>query len=167
MRKVTHTTTFLSRYIPVHDIVHKLGPSRAKALPAFHAITGCDTTSAFFGKGKKTAWAVWQSIPELTLPLELLSCPNPTLETINTHTSVLQRFILLLYGVTKENITTVDAARHSLFLHQGRDFEHMPPSSDALHQHLLRVAYQVIKYTSLGTLIVLEIAEFLESHTFY
>jgi len=161
MRKITHITTFLSRYIPVHDIVHKLGPSRAKALPAFHAITGCDTTSAFFGKGKKTAWAVWQSIPELTLPLELLSCPNPTLETINTHTSVLQRFVLLLYGVTKENITTVDAARHSLFLHQGRDFEHMPPSSDALHQHLLRVAYQVIKYTSLGTLIVLEIAEFI------
>ena len=84
----------------MHDIAQKLGPSMAKALPAFHAITGCDTTSAFFGKGKKTAWAAWQSIPELTLPLELLSRPNTTLETINTHPSVIQTFVLLLYGVT-------------------------------------------------------------------
>ena len=46
------------RYIPVHDIVRELGPSKALALPAFHALTGCDTTAAFFGKGKKTAWSV-------------------------------------------------------------------------------------------------------------
>ena len=152
MRELIYITTFFSRYIPVHDIVKTLGPSRSKALPAFHALTGCDTTSAFFGKGKKSAWAVWQSLPELTLPLELFSSPNPTQEVISNHTSVLHRLVLLLYGVTKENITTVDAARHFLFLHQGRDFEHMPPSSDALHQHLLRVAYQVNKNISIGSL---------------
>ena len=47
------------RYILVHDIVGELGPSKALALPAFHALTVCDTTSAFFGKGqgKKTTWA--------------------------------------------------------------------------------------------------------------
>ena len=56
------------RYIQVHDIVRELGPSKALAQPAFHALTGCDMTSAFFGKGKKTAWSVWQSLPELTLP---------------------------------------------------------------------------------------------------
>lgn len=112
-------------------------------LPAFHALTGCDTTSSFFGKGKKTAWAVWQSLPELTLPLQLLSCPNPTLEMITTHTAVFQRFLILLYGVTEETITNVDAGRLYLFLHKEKDFDHMPPSSDALHQHILRVAYQV------------------------
>ena len=110
-----------SRYIPVHDIVDTLGPSRAKALPAFHALTGCNTTSASFGKGKKRTWEVWQLLPELTLPLELLSRPSPTLEVIRIHTSVLHRFVLL---------------------HQGKDFEHMPSSRDALHQHLLRVAYE-------------------------
>ena len=41
------------RYIPVHDIVRELGPSKAFALPAFHALTGCDTTSAFLAKAKR------------------------------------------------------------------------------------------------------------------
>ena len=26
----------------------------------------CDTVSAFLGRGKQTAWAVWESFPELT-----------------------------------------------------------------------------------------------------
>lgn len=130
------------RYIPVHVIAGTLGPSKAMALPAFHALTGCDTTSAFFGKGKKTAWSVWQSLPELTLPLLLLSCPDPSLEMITTHTSMLGRFVIQLYGVYEEDITTVDAARLFLLLHKGKYFENMPPSSDALHQHILRAAHQ-------------------------
>ena len=132
-----------SRYIPAHAIAQSLGPAKAMALPAFHALTGCDTTSAFYGKGKKTAWSVWQSMPELTLPLQLLSSPLPTIEMIMTHTPTLQRFVMKLYGVSEDNITTVDGARLYLFLHKGRDFNHIPPSSDALHQHILRVAYQV------------------------
>ncbi|KAL7395746.1 hypothetical protein ABVT39_022389 [Epinephelus coioides] len=32
------------RYIAAHAIAHSLGPSKAMALPAFHALTGCDTS---------------------------------------------------------------------------------------------------------------------------
>ena len=85
---------------------------------------------------------MWQSLPELTLPLRLLSSPNPTQEIIRTHKNVLERFVTQLYGVYEQEITTVDAARLYLFQHKGSDFEHMPPSSDALHQHFLRVAYR-------------------------
>ena len=126
----------------VHVIARELGPSKAIALPAFHALTGCDTTSAFFRKGKKTAWSVWQSLPELTLALQQLSCPNPSVDMIRTHTNVLERFVIQLYGVCDDDITCIDAARRYLFLHKGSDFENIPPSSDALHQHFLRVAYQ-------------------------
>ena len=130
------------RYIPVYDIVREFGPSKTLALPAFHALTACDTTSAFFGKGKKTAWSVWQSLPEHTLPLRLLSSPNPTEEILITHKNVLERNVTQLNDVYEEGITTVDAARLYLFQHKGSDFEYMPPSSDVLHQHFLRVAYQ-------------------------
>ena len=41
------------RYIPIHEIVACLGPERSEALPLFHAYTGCDTVSAFAGRGKK------------------------------------------------------------------------------------------------------------------
>jgi hypothetical protein len=39
------------RWVPIHDIAKALGP-RARALPFFHAFSGCDTVSAFTGKGK-------------------------------------------------------------------------------------------------------------------
>lgn len=54
------------RYIPVHDIAQQLGPSVAKALPFSHSFTGSDTVSFFAGKGKKKAWEVWQTFPQVT-----------------------------------------------------------------------------------------------------
>lgn len=41
-----------ARYIPIHSLHSSLGPLLSKALPAFHALTGCDTTSGFSGIGK-------------------------------------------------------------------------------------------------------------------
>ena len=106
-------------------------------------MTGCDTVSAFYGKGKKSAWSAWQAVPALTRPLQLLSSPNPTKDMIDEHMPIYQQFVVHLYGIDDEAITTVDAARRHLFFHKGRDFDRMPPSSDALRQHLLRTAYQV------------------------
>ena len=129
------------RYIPIYNIVMDLGHAKSTALSAFHALTGCDTTSSFYGKGK-TAWTAWQSLLELTVPLQLLSRPDPSEQMIKAHTAILQQFVLLLYGVCEDGISTVNAARRHLFLKRGKNFLQMPPSSDALHQHLLRVAYQ-------------------------
>ena len=41
------------QYLLVHEIAKVLGPERCKALPMFHAITGCDTVSSFAGRGEK------------------------------------------------------------------------------------------------------------------
>ncbi|KAG0728449.1 hypothetical protein GWK47_032424 [Chionoecetes opilio] len=43
-----------------------LGKDRSTALPMFHSFTGCDTTSAFFGKGKKSVWEAWNAYVEVT-----------------------------------------------------------------------------------------------------
>ena len=32
---------------------------KGKYFAFFHTLTGCDTTSAFAGRGKKTAWDIW------------------------------------------------------------------------------------------------------------
>ena len=50
-----------------------LGPEKARALLILHALTGCDTVSSFAGHGKKTAWANWTVLPELTNALLKLS----------------------------------------------------------------------------------------------
>ena len=52
------------RYIPVHDVVAGMDPRICATLPVFHALTGCDTVSAFSGRGKKTAWNTWEVFPK-------------------------------------------------------------------------------------------------------
>ena len=47
-------------YIPILAIASALYPHMAKGLLLFHAFTGCDVTSYFTNRGKKSAW------PEIT-----------------------------------------------------------------------------------------------------
>ena len=42
-------------YLEISAIADAAGPQVCDALPGLHAFTGCDSTSAFAGKGKKTA----------------------------------------------------------------------------------------------------------------
>ena len=53
------------RYIPCHHIAAELRSVASHGLLFMHAISGCDTVSSFYGIGKKTAWAVWRSLPNL------------------------------------------------------------------------------------------------------
>jgi hypothetical protein len=45
------------RFIPVHDLYNSLGAEMTNILPVAHSLTGCDTTSSFFGIGKKTVYS--------------------------------------------------------------------------------------------------------------
>ena len=89
-------------YIAAHELVACLGPEKSKSLPVFHAITGCDTISAYAGRGKKTAWAVWGTFPEVTNAfLQLASAPR----VISSHAmSAIERFVVLLYDRTSINV---------------------------------------------------------------
>ena len=42
--------------IHINKICEHLGEKTSRALPIFHAFSCCDTTSAFHGKGKNSAW---------------------------------------------------------------------------------------------------------------
>jgi len=61
-------------YIAAHKIARKLNPQVSSALPFFHAFTGCDTVSCFYGKGKKTAMDTWKCFPAVTTTLD--QCKN-------------------------------------------------------------------------------------------
>ena len=49
------------QYISIDTICEALGPRKAKALLLFYAISGCDATSSFQGKGKNSAWDAWNA----------------------------------------------------------------------------------------------------------
>ena len=50
-------------YYHLNAIYENLGREKPLALPVFHGFTGCDTTSTFFGRGKKSAWEASITFP--------------------------------------------------------------------------------------------------------
>lgn len=65
-------------YYSINNIISYLGEQWSQALPVFYAFTGCDQSSAFCGKEKKSAWQAWQAYEEkhwfILLVTPLSSC---------------------------------------------------------------------------------------------
>ena len=127
------------RYIAAHEIAHAMGPCKARSLAMFHAFTGCDTTSFFAGRGKKTAWDTWAVFPEVTEAFWSLS--EAPREISENAMILLERFVVLIYERTS-NLCQVNEARRHLFSRKSRSIENIPPTQAALRQHALRATYQ-------------------------
>ena len=50
----------------INTLSTSLGTRRSQALPMLHVISGCDTTSAFWGKVKKSFRQAWMAFEEVT-----------------------------------------------------------------------------------------------------
>lgn len=118
------------RYIPVHDI--HLEVNLCRNLPAFHALTGCDTTSQFAGLGKKTCWKVYQ---EYSHYLNGVGVDDFT-ETLFDQ---MHNFVLKLYSKNSD-IVSVNILRGVMAA--STPVTKLPPTKDALKLHCLRVYYQ-------------------------
>ena len=127
------------RYIGAHVIASELGNDYCRGLPFMHAISGCDTVSSFSSVGKKTAWEVWKSLPEITEVFKRLSATPD--EVTEADLKELERYVVLLYSRTSQ-LTDVNEARKHLFSYCNRKLENIPPSRAALLQHVKRAAYQ-------------------------
>lgn len=88
--------------IAVHNI--NLPTQVSRSLPAFHAFSGCDTTSQFAGHGKKGAWKLFSERPHL---LEQITDASLTDEAL----ALAEQFVVLLYGSTCCRLTSVDELR--------------------------------------------------------
>ena len=110
--------------------------------------TGCDTTSGFFRKGKKTAWEAWKSYPDVTTAFAAIAL-NPFFDFNNQSETFgfLERVTVVLYskGSTLEH---VDELRKELFCHDNKLMENLPPTTDALFHHAKRAAYQASIWTT-------------------
>jgi hypothetical protein len=127
------------RYIPAHAIADAIGLEKASALPLFHAFTGCDTVSFFCGRGKKTAWKMWNTYDNATDALvTILAAPQ---SIGDASMSVIERYVVLLYDRTS-NEDDVNSARKHLFTQKNRAIDAIPPSQAALLQHTRRAVYQ-------------------------
>lgn len=116
------------RYYSINTICQDLGASTSRALPVFHAFSGCDTTSQFLGKGKKSAWEAWKSYPEVTdafcsiaqHPFQPVDLDVPTFV-------LLERFTCVLYDKTSST-GSVNDLRQDLFSKKTHSMDSIPPT---------------------------------------
>ena len=119
--------------LSINSICEYLGEQKCRALPFFHAFTGCDTTSAFLGKGKKSAWEAWNAYPDVTEAfLYANDSPFLPLQINSPVFNVLQRFVVVLYDRTSL-ATDVNTARRELFTKKNRALENIPPTEVKTH----------------------------------
>lgn len=55
------------KLLSVNAICAGLDEAWSTSLPVFHTLSGCDTTSAFYGKGRSSAWQAWLLYPDSTV----------------------------------------------------------------------------------------------------
>ena len=136
-KKRTPTRTHL---IDVKQTAESLGSDVCEALVGMHAYTGCDSVSAFAGKGKasalktiKTDGTVRRTFCELGQSWEMTDELFQNLES----------FTCRLYA-PRETVSDVNELRYCLFCAKNGDVEshQLPPCKDSLRKHAMRANYQ-------------------------
>lgn len=130
------------KWIPIHAYGSQLGENVCRALPFWYAFSGCDTTSQFAGRGKKSSWKAWTALPELTDIFTRLSI----LEEIGAEDKEqIERYVCVLYDRSSK-FNSVNTARRFLFTTMSRTIENCPPTAAALAQHIKRSQLQAAKW---------------------
>ena len=127
-----------SRIVSIRQVCEKLGREICEVLPSLHAITGCDSVSAFATKGKKKALDIVQLNPALR---QIVSSLGERLPPNEEDLKKMERFVCALYNDPRCN--DVNELRYKLFCKSKNLQSHqLPPTKGALTYHLKRANYQ-------------------------
>ena len=110
-----------------------------ESLIGFHSFTGCDTTSAFAGKGKvKPLNLMLKNINYVDAFSQLGKISDVNDETMDQ----LKRFVCHLYGWRETN--SLQDVRYKMYCQSGGKLscEKLPPCDDVLELHISRANYQ-------------------------
>ena len=131
--------------LDVNKTIAQLGPSKCSQLLGLHALSGCDTVSYPFGKGKKSAL----KLLEIDIGLDqVLGQPGATHAQLK---ATADSFFLPLYG--QKSCTAMSDARTRFF--RGRKkpppLKKLPPTDANLQLHVLRAHLQMLLWKATGT----------------
>ena len=116
------------RYIPIHSLWDVLGAKICRALPGYHAITGCDSVSSLSRFGKKSTFDMLCSSVTHQGSLSQLGA---RVNIVSTTKTGCEKFMCCLY--TKDTkLGSMDEARYRIFCQKGQKNEILPPTSDSL-----------------------------------
>jgi hypothetical protein len=126
-----------TRFIPVHEIVETIGEEICELLPAFHVLTGCDSTSSLHGIGKKKALSILRTNMDVLQDTKEIG--NDDSEISDKTLEVAMRFIALLYGRDSPDLNNL---RYKLFTKKNCESSRLPPTIDSAQEHIKRANYQ-------------------------
>lgn len=116
-------------FVSINRICTALGQAKSRALPVFHAFTGCDCTSHFFGIGKVKAWQAWDLNQHVTPTLEKISRhPFEQLTLTSDNFKSLERMTIVMYDKSSP-LDSINEARMTLFSKRNTgDLDSIPPT---------------------------------------
>jgi len=133
-----------TRFLDITKLSNALRRSVCNALIGMHAFTGCDTISAFAGRGKMTALkqmtsdkAYQEAFTELGRSWEYTFC------TAEELSEKLQEITCCMY-LPSTRTAEVNKLRYQTFCARRAevDSSQLPPCEDCLSMHILRANYQ-------------------------
>ncbi len=130
-------------FIPIHDVVTSFSVNETKMMPLLHALSGCDTSSYFFGKGKSTFVKVSPHFaPDLAKISDQLEQLSDVTDDLVDHTvQIATDLVAKVYG--NPNYSSLDTLRVHLYA-RVPSLKSMPPTNDAFRQHVLRAIFQAV-----------------------
>ena len=129
----------------INSIVANLGPDKSIALALVSTLTGCDTTSCFYTKGKKSCFAAWDSLPA-SITKGLIDCLQGAVCPIaldSTAFKCIEALTVCIYDKNLEDCS-INEARRTMAAQRDLHFEKLPPTAAALLQHANRALYQAL-----------------------
>ena len=130
-----------TRYIDMTNVVQRHGSELCRCLPGLRAFTGCDSVSAFSGKGKLSALRLTKRHAKFR---ELFQVLGTEWEVSDELFTSLQEFTCFMYS-SNPGTTDVNDLRYRLFCAKKGDLDssQLPPCVDTLRKHCERANYQV------------------------
>ena len=148
--KVTHNWYFKyegEKYACIRTIVDSLGPDICSVLPAFHAITGCDTTSYLYRIGKVRAFNKLTINSHKAVMLKTLG-QNEVLHEEDIEG--VKEFIRTVLYTGKENENYVDTRIRLYENLKRKSSMPLPPDPDSVIQVIKRAHHQTYSWVRCG-----------------
>ena len=117
--------------VGLKEVAQKHGQDMCHAIPFLHALTGSDTTSAFWGIGKKKGYDILKSYTPAVATFG--SFFNEPFQNINVEMEsfkIIQRFVILMYSKTSDHKSINKARMDMFFLKNHPNIESIPPTEN-------------------------------------
>ena len=128
------------RFLLIHELCSSLSEITCRVLPGAHALSGCNTTSSFFGNGKKLVYTILKDAASDIHDLDNLGDPDKDVAI-----SCSSRFVARLYDQKKYFASShhnINKLQVKLATSRDASLVRLPPSEAVLRQHLLRASFQ-------------------------